>query len=347
MDYKNYSYSFFDDYSEGAHPRILEALSHTNLSQEVGYGNDTFSEVAASIIKKEIDNLEADVHFVSAGTQSNLIAFTAMLRPYESVIAPVTGHIAIHEAGAIEASGHKINTVQTTNGKLTPEAVTEVVDSHSDEHMVKPKAVFISQATELGTVYSKAEIEAISELCRSKGLYVYLDGARLGVALTSQAADMDIKELSKLVDMFYIGGTKNGALLGEAVVINNQELKTNYRYYLKQRGALLAKGRVLGAQFVELFKDGLYYELAQHANAMAQKLSVGIKMQGHAFLSESPTNQIFPIFSNELISKLKQKYGFYVWLKVDSEHSAIRLVTSWATPESKVDDFLRDLVGLA
>lgn len=343
MNKISYKYSFFDDYSEGTHPQILEALSRTNLSQDIGYGNDSFCQDAVRILKEKIGNPEADIHFVSGGTQANLIAFATMLRPYESVIAPTSGHIAIHEAGAIEATGHKINTVQTTNGKLSSDDIQNIVDAHTDEHMVKPRAVFISQATEVGTIYKKDELVAISQVCRKNNLYFYLDGARLGSALTSSEADITLAELSKLVDMFYIGGTKNGALLGEAIIINNQKLKENFRYYLKQKGALLAKGRVLGIQFVELFKGDLYFDLAKHENSMANKLSQGIRKQGYKFLSESSTNQIFPIFPNAVIEKLKSSYGFYVWSKIDADNSAIRLVTSWATKESSVDEFLTDI----
>ena len=343
MIYANYKHLFFDDYSEGAHTQILEALYRTNLSQEVGYGTDVFCQEAVSVLKSKIGNPEADIHFVSGGTQANLIALSAMLRPYESVIAPISGHIAIHEAGAIEATGHKINTIETTNGKLFPQDIQNVVDAHVDEHMVKPRAVFISQATEVGTIYKKDELEAISRVCRKNSLYLYLDGARLGSALTSSEADITLPELSKLIDMFYIGGTKNGALLGEAIVINNRKLKENFRFYLKQKGALLAKGRVLGIQFVELFKGDLYFDLAKHANAMASKLTEGIRKQGYKFLSESSTNQIFPIFPNSIIEKLKSSYGFYVWKKIDPYHSAIRMVTSWATKESAVDEFLVEL----
>jgi threonine aldolase len=198
MNNTNYKYNYFDDYSEGVHPQILEALSHTNLSQETGYGNDSLCREAARLLKERLENLDADIHFVSAGTQANLIAFTAMLRPYESVIAPMSGHIAIHEAGAVEATGHRINTVETKNGKLSAQDVQNVVDAHTDEHMVKPRAVFISQATEVGTIYKKAELEAISKVCRRNDLYLYIDGARLGSALTSSEADINLPELSKL-----------------------------------------------------------------------------------------------------------------------------------------------------
>lgn len=343
MNNKKYKHCFFNDYSEGAHPQILEALSQTNLSQETGYGNDSFCKEAVQILKDKIGNSDADIHFVSGGTQANLIALSSMLKPYESVIAPISGHIAIHEAGAIEATGHKINTVQSKDGKLSAEDIKKVLSEHTDEHMVKPKVVFISQATEVGTIYKKKELEAISKCCRENSLYLYMDGARLGSALASSEADITMPELSKLVDMFYIGGTKNGALLGEAIVINNQVLKENFRYHLKQKGALLAKGRILGIQFAELFRDNLYFDLAKHANAMAGKLSDGIRKQGYKFLSESSTNQIFPILPNSVIEKLNANYGFYVWSKIDTNNSAIRLVTSWTTEESAVNEFLSNL----
>lgn len=346
MKYKNYKYSYFDDYSEGAHPQVLEALKRTNSFQEIGYGNDSFCREAVQILRDKIGNPDADIYFVSGGTQANLIVLSSILKPYESVIAPVSGHIAVHEAGAIEATGHKINTAPGDNGKLSVNDIQKILDEHVDEHTVKPKAVFISQATEAGTIYRKSELEALSKFCRKNNLYLYLNGARLGSALTSSEADTTLKELSKLVDVFYIGGAKNGALLGEAIVINNSAFKENFRYQLKQKGALLAKGRILGVQFVELFKENLYFDLAKHANAMAGKLVQGIIKQGYKFLTESTTNQIFPILPNKIIKKLKVNYGFYVWSKIGTENSVIRLVSSWATPESAVNDFLADLQAL-
>ncbi|MEK7632243.1 MAG: aminotransferase class V-fold PLP-dependent enzyme [Patescibacteria group bacterium] len=334
---------FFNDYSEGAHPRILEALQRCNDSQETGYGEDSFSLQAALILKSKMGTADVDVHFLSAGTQANFIAMAAMLRPYESVIAADSGHIAVHEAGAVESTGHKINTIAVAQGKLTPKDIQGVVDSHTDEHMVKPRVVFISQATEVGTIYAKAELEVISNVCKKNDLYLYVDGARLGSALMSERSDVTISDIAQFADMFYIGGTKNGALLGEAMVIVNPVLKKDFRYFLKQRGALLAKGRVLGVQFVELFIDDLYFDLAKHANAMAKKLSDGIVALGHSFLADSSTNQIFPILPNALIEKMKVDYGFYVWGKIDADHSSIRLVASWATKESAVDEFLTDL----
>jgi len=342
-----YKYSFFNDYSEGAHPTILEALSRTNMVQEPGYGKDSLSLEAVRLIKFKISSPNSDIHFVSGGTQANLIVLAAILKPYEAVIAVTTGHIFVHEAGAIEATGHKICTVSSKDGKIKPEQIQAVCDEHSDEHMVKPRVVFISNSTEVGTVYSKSELQAISDVCKRNNLYLYLDGARLGSALSSSGYDMTLSELSLLVDVFYIGGTKNGALFGEAIVINNDKLKENFRSHLKQRGALLAKGRVLGIQFSELLKNDLYFELAKHANEMSGRLIQGIKGLGYEFLTDSTTNQIFPIFPNTVIDRLKELYGFYTWSKIDSDKSSIRLVTSWATKEEAVDGFLEDLKTLA
>ncbi|MGC8779290.1 MAG: threonine aldolase family protein [Anaerolineae bacterium] len=342
-----HKYNFFNDYSEGAHPTILELLAKTNLSQETGYGEDSFCREAAALLKRAIGNEGAAVHFVTGGTQANLIALSSLLKSYEAVIAATTAHINVHEAGALEATGHKILTVATTDGKLTPALVQEVVDAHTDEHMVKPRVVAISNSTEIGTLYRRDELAALAQCCRANGLYLYLDGARLGAALTGEASDLTLPELADLVDIFYIGGTKNGALLGEAIVINTPALQADFRFHLKQRGALLAKGRVLGLQFIGLFRDGLYFELARHANAMAMKLARGLAEQGFRFLAPPATNQIFPILPHGLIARLQESYGFYVWSKVDADHAAIRLVTSWATEEERVDEFLADVRAAA
>ncbi len=338
-----YKFRFFNDYSEGAHPAILDLLARTNLDQEDGYGLDSLSLQAEDLLKQAIANPQAAVHFISGGTQANLIGMAAMLRPYESVIAAATAHINVHEAGAIEATGHKINIIPTQNGRLTAENIQAVVDEHTDEHMVKPRVVFISNTTEVGTVYTRRELEAISTACRANHLYLYLDGARLGSALMSKNSDLTLPDLGRLVDMFYIGGTKNGALLGEAMVINNPNLQQDFRFHLKQRGALLAKGRLLGIQYVGLFQSGLYFELARHANAMAEKLAEGIRALGYDFLTPPASNQIFPIFPDLLISELQKQYVFYTWAKAGSGCTAVRLVTSWATPEARVAEFITDL----
>ena len=333
-------YRFYNDYSEGAHPRILELMTQTNLNQEEGYGNDSLSQQAERLLKSAIGNPQAAVHFVSGGTQANLVVLASILKPYESAIAAVTGHIFVHEAGAIETTGHKINVVNTPDGKLTPDLVRQVVAQHTDEHMVKPRAVYISNSTELGTVYTRAELESLARICHEKNLVLFLDGARLGAALVSAAADLTLPELAKLVDVFYIGGTKNGALLGEAIVINQPALQADFRYHIKQRGGLLAKGSLLGAQFVGLFSDDLYFELARHANATAQTLAGGLKALGHSFLADPVSNLIFPILPNALIRFLEDRYDFHVWCPMAEDRSAIRLVTSWATPPAKVNEFL-------
>lgn len=340
-------YSFQNDYSEGAHPRILEALVRTNLTQQIGYGEDEYCLEAARMIREAAGSPAADVHFLSGGTQTNAVFLASVLRPFESVIAVTTGHICVHETGTIESSGHKINAVPGRDGKITVPEIEAVVAEHGhDEHMVRPHAVYISQSTEVGTIYSAAEMRAISAACKRLNLVLYVDGARLGSALTTDAADLDLKTLSSLVDAFYIGGTKNGALLGEALVINNPQLQPDFRYFIKQKGALLSKGRLLGIQFQELFRDELFYDLARNANCMAQRLAQGIQRLGYAFHSNSPTNQIFPIFPLAVIEKLSQQYAFYTWAKVDEQQAAVRLVTSWATRPEVVDAFLKDLEAL-
>lgn len=340
-------YSFRNDYSEGAHPAILKALSQTNLVQVDGYGEDEYSMAAADLIRERIGNPEADIHFVSGGTQANLIVISSALRPHESVIAAETGHINGHETGAVEATGHKVNIADSVDGKLTAEGIRPVLKEHYFEHMVKPAMVYISNSTEVGTFYTKRELEELSSFCREKNLYLYLDGARLGSALCAEGNDLSLADLSSLVDVFYIGGTKNGALLGEAIVINNDRLKTEFRYGMKQKGAMLAKGKILSLQFLELFKEDLFFELAGHANRMASKMSEEIRGLGYGFLAPSATNQIFPIFPNVIIESLETRYGFYRWSEIDGKHSSVRLVTSWATKTEAVESFLLDLKALS
>ena len=339
-------YSFRNDYSELAHPQVLRALSAVGNTQSEGYGLDEYSIRAGELIKAKLSKHSADVHLISAGTQANLVVISSVLRPHEAVIACESGHIFVHEAGAIEATGHKICTVKGSDGKLNAADIETVVNYHSDEHMVKPRLVFISQSTEVGSVYNKAELTAISEYCRRNKLYLYLDGARFGTGMNSDACDLTYSEIADLVDIFYIGGTKNGALFGEAIVICVDDLKTDFRYYLKQKGALIAKGAAIGVQFEALFENGLYDEIAKHSNNMALKLANGIKELGYGFLSKPETNQIFPIFPAEIVKKLHNIYGFYDWQQIDDK-TAIRLVTSWATPENIVDEFINDLSGEA
>ncbi|MCP4176240.1 MAG: aminotransferase class V-fold PLP-dependent enzyme [bacterium] len=336
-------YSLKNDYSEGAHPNILNALNSTNLIQQEGYCEDGYSNKAVEIIRSKLNNKNADIHFSSGGTQANLIIISSILKPYESVIAPETGHVAVHEAGAIEATGHKINTVKTKDGKLNPSDIKKVLDLHTDEHMVKPKLVFVSNSTEIGSIYTKKELETLSKFCKENKLFLHMDGARLASALTSTKNDLSFTDLSELVDVFYIGGTKNGALLGEAIVIINDELKENFRFHLKQKGALLAKGRVLGVQFLELFRNDLFFELGKHANLMASMIVDGIKAFDYTFLTEPVTNQIFPILPNILIEELHEEFDFYVWEKIDDNFSTVRIVTSWATKEDTVNRFISKL----
>jgi len=336
-------YSFKNDYSEGAHPRILNALMESNMEQLEGYGEDQYTRKAIALLKEKIKCEDIDIHLFSGGTQTNLTAISAFLRPHEAVIAADTGHILVHETGAIEATGHKIISIDVNDGKLNSENIKSALYAHTDEHMVKPKLVYISNPTEMGSIYSKDELEQLSDCCREHKLFLYVDGARIGSALCSEENDMELEDLGKLVDAFYIGGTKNGALMGEALVICRDSLKEDFRFHIKQKGGLLAKGRLLGIQFLELFRDDLFLELAKHANDMAKLLKVGISGAGYSFLTHSPSNQIFPILPNEVIEKLQEKYLFYVWEKIDDENSAIRLVTSWATKKEKVLEFNEEL----
>lgn len=340
-------YSFKNDYSEGAHPKILDALLLSNTEQTEGYGEDPYTKRAVDQLKQLIGRTDADIHFLSGGTQTNLVALSAFLRPHEAVVAPNTGHILVHETGAIEATGHKIISVEVTDGKLNSTHIEAVLTAHTDEHMVKPKLVFISNPTEIGTIYTKKELEDICSLCKKKNLYLYIDGARLGSALCAAENDLTLPDLARMVDAFYIGGTKNGALLGEALIIIRPSLKEDFRFHMKQKGALLAKGRLLGIQFSELFKNNLYFDLANHANKMAILLKNAIIDSGYTFLTPSPTNQIFPILPNWLIAALQEKYSFYTWAKIDDHSSAIRLVTSWVTKEEMVIAFIKDLKAAA
>jgi threonine aldolase len=336
-------YSFKNDYSEGAHPRILSALIESNMEQLNGYGEDSYTRKAAQLLKEKIRREDVDIHLFPGGTQTNLTAISAFLRPHEAAIAANTGHILVHETGAIEATGHKIISIETLDGKLNSKYIKSALEAHTDEHMVKPKLVYISNPTEIGSIYTKAELEQLSSFCRDNKLFLYVDGARLGSALCSEENDMELSDLGKLVDAFYIGGTKNGALMGEALVICRDSFKEDFRFHIKQKGALLAKGRLLGIQFLELFKDNLYFDLAKHANNMAKLLKVGISEEGYSFLTHSPSNQIFPILPDIIIEKLQEKFSFYVWQKVDDKNSAIRLVTSWATKDEAVLEFLQEL----
>lgn len=340
-------YSLKNDYSEGAHLRILNALMESNFEQTEGYGEDCYTIKAVELLKQKINLDNIDIHFLSGGTQTNLTAISAFLRPHEAAIAANTGHILVHETGSVEATGHKVISIEVKDGKLSPGNIKDVLDFHSDEHMVKPKLVYISNPTEIGSIYKKDELEELSSFCRKNNLILYIDGARLGSALCSDENDLQLSDIGRLADAFYIGGTKNGALLGEALVICNESLKQDFRFHMKQKGALLAKGRILGIQFLEMFRDDLYFDLARHANKMAKLLRSNISAMGYEFLIDSPSNQIFPILPNRIIDKLLEKYSFYVWSKIDDNNSSVRLVTSWATNEDAVIAFIEDLKNLS
>ena len=341
---------FTSDYCEGCHPRILERLTEINFVQNPGYGTDTHCAAAASYIRRECADDTVDVHFLVGGTQANLTVIDAALRPHHGIIAAESAHIHTHETGAVEATGHKILALPTSDGKLTAGQVADVIEAHrgdaNKEHTSKPGLVYISNPTELGTLYSKAELTALSDVCRANGVYLFLDGARLGYGLAAPGSDLNMADLAKLCDVFYIGGTKVGALFGEAVVITHPALKEDFRYMIKQHGGMLAKGWLLGVQFEALFEDGLYFQIARHALALAQKLRQGFREAGFGFYVDSPTNQLFPILPDELLEKLADKYVYTYQCRVDEQHSAVRFCTSWATSEESVDSFCRDLKEL-
>ena len=335
-------YSFRNDYSEGAHPAVLKLLQETNFEQSPGYGEDIYCLKAKELIRQEIKRKDADIHFICGGTQANLLAISAALRPHEAVIAAETGHICVHEAGAIESTGHKIIMSATPDGKLTPELILPLIKSHTSCHMVKPRLVFISNSTEMGTVYDADEIKELHAFCREHDLLLYLDGARLGTALTVANIQLTLADIAAYTDCFYIGGTKNGALLGEAMVITHPAFKYDFDYQMKQKGALMAKGRLLGLQFLALFTDGLYYDNARHANEQAQRLKQGIKDYGYPMISDSPTNQLFVSLPQPLATRIIEKYPCELIQEAPDE-LVVRFVTSWATQAQAVDALLADL----
>lgn len=335
------------DYSEGAHPRILEKLAQTNLEQAPGYGQDTYCRQAADLIKSLCQTPQAEVHFLAGGTQTNLTVIAACLRPYQTVISADSGHINVHETGAIEATGHRILTVPGQNGKLTAEQIARCCKEHwlddNPEFAPQPKLVYISFPTEYGTLYSKEELSAIRRVCDENNLFLFADGARLGYGLEAPGNDVTLADLAACCDVFYIGGTKIGALLGEAVVIVNPKLQKDFRYFMKQKGAMLAKGRILGIQFLALFEDGLYFKLSKHADEMAQIIRQACAECGFEFLYDSPTNQQFPIMPDDLIKRLEELYAFSHTKRLDHRRSAIRICTSWATRREDVEQLVADI----
>lgn len=336
-------YSFRNDYSEGAHPRILELLMKSNLEQREGYGLDEHSLRAQEYIRKEIRDPKADVHFIPGGTQTNMLTISAFLRPYQCVIAADTGHINVHETGAVEATGHKVYTVPHEDGKLTAKGLLDAIKANQSEHMVQPKMVYISNTTELGTIYSKVELSEISRICKQYGLLLFLDGARIASALTSEMNDLELADYAKLTDVFYIGGTKNGALLGEALVICNDALKEDFRFMIKNRGAMLAKGFVAGIQFEALFQDDLYYELGRHANEMARQIESALKEKDYEFYATPCSNQLFPIVSQDYINQTEEKFAYNIEKELPDGRFVIRFVTSWATTKESVNALIQTL----
>ncbi|MEY8412406.1 low specificity L-threonine aldolase [Lachnospiraceae bacterium 62-26] len=338
---------FESDYLEGAHPLILKKLEETNFEQTAGYGTDPFCAGARERIKEACEGADVEVHFLVGGTQTNLTVISSILRPHQGVLAAVTGHVNVHETGAIEAVGHKVLALASEDGKITADQVRQAYEAHwndgSHEHIVQPGMVYISQPTENGTLYGKAELEAMHDVCQELGLTLFLDGARMGYGLMAETNDLTLGDIAGLVDVFYIGGTKVGALFGEAVVICNPAWKKDFRYLIKQKGGMLAKGRLLGIQFDTLFTDGLYYEISRHADELAMRLREAFLKKGYKLRYDSYTNQQFPVMPDAHIDRLKEKYSFEFWEKADDSHSAVRFCTSWATKAEAVDELIHDI----
>ena len=339
---------FNSDYLEGAHPSIMKRLAETTMAQSVGYSEDEYCAAAREKIKAACEAPDADVHFLVGGTQTNTTVIASILRPYQGVIAPTTGHINCHETGAIESTGHKVLALPTDNGKITAQQIEEYYLWHHTspdfEHIVMPGMVYISYPTEGGTIYSKAELTAIYETCQRCGLPLYIDGARMGYGLMSDECDLTLPELARLCDVFYIGGTKVGALFGEAVVVMNPALKKDFRFFMKQRGGMLAKGRLLGIQFDTLFTDDLYLKISRHAIDMAHQIREIFVSAGYPLLFDSPTNQQYPIMPDSELAEIGKNFGYEYWERVDETHSGVRFCASWATTQENVDA-LREAVN--
>lgn len=344
---ENPMYQFQCDYNEGAHPRIMERLMATNMEQTVGYGMDRYCEQAREAVKKAIGREDADVHFLVGGTQANATVISSILRPYQGVLCAASGHINVHETGAIEHSGHKVLAIQAENGLLSADSIRNAMEEHlaedGPEHTVQPGMVYISFSSEVGTVYSLAQLRSISAACREYGLPLFIDGARMGYGLAADGGDVSLADIASVADVFYIGGTKQGALFGEAVVIVNESLKKDFRYNIKQNGGMLAKGRLLGIQFLTLFEDGLYFQLSEHAVRQAMRIRDAFRARGYAFLVDSPTNQQFPILDDATMERLSGEFLFSVWQKIDEGHTAVRFCTSWATKPEAVDELIAAL----
>jgi len=338
---------FHNDYSEGCHEKLLEALVHTNMEQTPGYSEDHYCASAADKIRQCCGREDLAVHFLVGGTQANLTVIAAALRPHQGVLCADSGHVNVHETGAIEATGHRVQGLPSVDGKICADQVSSYMRSHfadpSFEHTVQPGMVYISSPTEWGTLYTKRELEALSLACREWGLSLFLDGARLGYGLMADENDLTMADLARLCDVFYIGGTKVGALFGEAVVISNPQLARDFRYIMKQRGAMLAKGRLLGVQFDALFTDDLYFTISAHADRMAQQLRAKFAELGYAFFMPPQSNQLFPILPRKVREYLGEKYTFIEMERLDEDRSVCRFCTSWATRAENVESLCRDL----
>lgn len=335
-------YSFASDYLEGAHPAILEALNQTNSEQSVGYGKDDYCLNASRLLKSQLGRTDVDIHYLIGGTQTNMIVISSALKSYQAVITVDSGHINVHETGAVEFTGHKILTRPHVNGKLTVSMIDSILKEHVDEHVVQPKMVYISQTTEYGTYYTLDELKEIYQYCQFHDLYLFVDGARLGSALVLADAPT-LKDLAHFSDVFYIGGTKMGALFGECLVIVNDHLKIDFRYHIKQKGAMLAKGRLLGVQFQTLFSNNLYLEIGKHENECAEILKNGFQECGYNMYIDSKTNQLFPILDNKTLEYISKKYMTTFMFEVDKNHTCVRLVTSWATSLQTCHEFVEYL----
>lgn len=338
------------DYNEGAHPMILQRLAETNMEQTVGYGEDSYCKEASQLIKEACRRDDVDVHFLVGGTQTNTTVIAHLLRPYQGVISAESGHINVHETGAIESTGHKVLALPAANGKISAAQIDDAMQAHlhedGPEHMVQPGMVYLSFPTEIGTIYSLEELVSIRSVCDKYGLPLFIDGARLGYGLCAPTCDVTLPALTQLADIFYIGGTKVGALFGEAVVIANETFKRDFRYSIKQHGGMLAKGRLLGIQFAALFSEDLYFKIARHAIDEAMRIKDVLTQKGIRFLVDSYTNQQFPIFSNAQLETLSQEFLFSVWQQIDSEHTAVRICTSWATKPENVDKLIAAIAKL-
>lgn len=335
------------DYNEGAHEKVLQRLVETNMEQTEGYGCDPYCRAAEELIRRKCQAPDAAVHFLVGGTQTNVIVIAAALRPHQGVAAAATAHVNVHETGAIEAGGHKVLVLPAKESRITASQIDECYQAHvrddAFEHIVQPKLVYLSQPTELGTLYTLKELEEIAEVCRRDGLYLYIDGARLGYGLAAEGNDVTMQDLARLCDVFYIGGTKVGALFGEAVVISNPVLRQDFRYIMKQRGGMLAKGRLLGLQFLALFEDDLYLEISRHADRLADRIREAFDRKKIPFLVKSRTNQLFPILPDKDLEWLSEKYCYSYQERIDDTHSAVRFCTSWATAEEAVEQLIRDI----